>query len=286
MNSIFFPFTSLTQYDADCLLSFFETFSYLTTSSADELALSEPEWFQTLWKEKRAVEPVTLSQEELIPLRASIKSWKDWADTNYGKQTKSGYLQSIFRDSPYFTSDSDIVSIRTQIKSGLDMYSKDTNKNANNALHVKSAPVFLRLAAMADRENEAVDQQLSSIGRLEADVFAELKGGLDEKSFDSNILRVNTATQDRGELMTEQRVRAWFSFFLTKKYDFSDQSHQVFVTTSRAVIDFIISVSEKSKLMLDIDNFKVHKEKNSTANYELFQITEQQMAVILAGLKK
>lgn len=281
MKPLFFPFTSLTKYDADCLLSFFESFSYLSTSSDDELN-SEPDWFQTLLRKKRAVEPITISQDELTPLLKKIKEWSSWAQINYGKQTKHGYLREIFREQPYFTNDSNIFAIISQIEKGKNELQKSNQaehyqKNDDNSL------LFLRLAAMADRENEIVDQKLTSIKEREADIFAELKGSLDHNSIENN--RNLQLTADRGDLLTEQRICSWFKFFMSKKERFNASVPNIFVTTSRAVVDFLMSVSEKSKLMLDIDNFKVHKEKNSDADYELFQITENQLSAILAGLK-
>ncbi|MBF0235604.1 MAG: hypothetical protein HQK65_21590 [Desulfamplus sp.] len=343
MKPIFFPFTSLTEYDAKSILSFFETFSYLSTKSDDELTISEPEWFQTLWKQKKYVDPVTLTQEELNPILASIKSWTSWAEANYGKQTRSGYLQSIFRENPYFTSDTDIASIKSQIKKGISSTfrtdgsedgismskSLDSSKSSKSSKALKSskpldspgdinqylvhdksqevfnhALLFLRFAMMTDLENESIDQQLSSIDLLETNLFSELKGDMEnslpsaistkEPSFDKEFLSDDeqfmeseaiyevptekasmNSKEDRGTLMTEQRLRDWLTLFISKQSYFNDSVPNLFVTTSRAVIDFLLDVIEKSKLMLDIDNFKVHKEKKSShagAWSETFQI--------------
>lgn len=295
MKPIFFPFTSLTKYDVKSLLSFFDSFSYLSTQSADELSLSEPEWFKTLWKEDRSVEPVTLSQEELTPILSSVKSWRSWADANYGKKNQTGYLQAIFREKPYFTSDSDIFAIRSQIETGVDSIKDDLirkdgvkpdlNKSSER---LKRALLFLRLAMIRDLENDSINQQLSSISQLEANIFSELQGEIDSESLSDqdsllgkeDLLRMDELSgvndsqwmqignigkeEDRGSLMTEQRVRNWLTFFIAKQGCFNDCLPNLFVTTSRAVIDFLLFVSEKSKLMLDIDNFKVHKEKNSS----------------------
>lgn len=275
MKPIFFPFTSLTQYDAKSVLSFFDTFFYLSTQSDEELAQSEPEWFQTLWRETLSLEPVTLSSEELTPLLASIKSWRLWAEANYGKTSRSGYLKSIFRENPYFTSDTDIVAIRSQIERGVSSaVSKDIVAEEDSGHSLNRAMLFLRLAMMADRENEAIDQQLLSIDRLEAELFSELHGELDNDLIAETAPRSGgeepgqfsaTASDgaDRGEFMTEERVRSWLTLLVAKQSHFKDLSSVVFVTTSRAAIYFLLSVSKKSKLMLDIDNFKVHKEKNS-----------------------
>lgn len=282
MKPLFFPFTSLTKYDADSLLNYFETFSYLSTSSDEELVISEPDWFQNLWREKRLIEPITLSQDELTPLLKEIKEWRAWAEINYGKQTKKGYLREIFKVQPYLTSDSDIFAIRSQIEKGTNQIPK-SNQSDNYQKIDNNSLLFLRLAAMADLENEVVDEKLSSIKEREADIFAELKGALDYNK-DENSENPQLIA-DRGELMTEQRIRSWFNLFMSKKERFNGAAPNIFVTTSRAVVDFLISLSEKSKLMLDIDNFKVHKEKNSATDYELFQITEHQISAILAGLK-
>ncbi|MBF0230289.1 MAG: hypothetical protein HQK63_11995 [Desulfamplus sp.] len=314
MKPIFFPFTSLTQFDAEAIITYFDSFIYLSTSSVDELQTSESDWFNILWREKNVIEPITLTQEELQPLLSSVKSWRAWADANYGKQTKKGYLQSIFRENPYFTSDSDIFAIRSQIEKGL----KSNNQKKidqrgfigdNFKQNIDNALLFLRLAAIADKDNEDVDQKLSSIKELESNIFAELKGDIEDNYTTQNILEPNTHSldesqtlneqiltnqpliknkislmTDRGELMTEQRVRSWLSFFLSKKSIADELSSNSFITTSRAVADFIISISEKSKLMLDIDNLKMHKEKKSTLNSDcqLFQISGQIMEQIIA----
>ncbi|MBF0572391.1 MAG: hypothetical protein HQK69_01325 [Desulfamplus sp.] len=308
MKPIFFPFTSLTQFDAESIINYFDSFIYLSTSSVDELHTSESDWFNTLWKEKNVIEPITLTPEELQPLLNSVKSWRAWADSNYGKQTKKGYLQSIFRENPYFTSDSDIFAIRSQIEKGFtsnnqkkidqrDFIGDSFKKNIDNAL------LFLRLAAIADKENEDVDQKLASIEELESNIFAQLKGDIEDnyiiqdihevdgQTLNSEILnnqpliknRISLMT-DRGELMTEQRLRSWLSFFISKKSIFDELSSNSFITTSRAVADFIIYISDKSKLMLDIDTLKMHKEKRSTLNSDcqLFEISGDIMEQIIA----
>ncbi len=324
MKPLFFPFTSLTKYDADSLLNFFETFSYLSTSSEEELAVSEPEWFQTLWREKRAITPVSLSNEELTSLLGAVKSWRAWAEINYGKQTKPGYLKAIFRETPYFTSDSDIFAIRSQIERELSKVEKqiEPDKKAHKKCDYNNSLLFLRLAAISDLENELIDQRLSSIEELQTELFAELKGTLDERVQEDSLNK--TLISDRGEFMTEQRLISWFSLFISQKDHFVGSSPYCFVTTSRAIVDFIMSASQKSKLMLDIDNFKVHKEKNSSSpdnnsgawseiykiqwdndihnlakdflnkgkynmnitDDELFQFTGQTLTVMLVGLKK
>ncbi|MBF0376390.1 MAG: hypothetical protein HQK72_02800 [Desulfamplus sp.] len=319
MKPIFFPFTSLTQFDAESIINYFDSFIYLSTSSVDELHTSESDWFNILWKEKNFIEPITLTQEELQPLLSSVKSWRAWADANYGKQTKKGYLQSIFRENPYFTSDSDIFAIRSQIEKGLiSNNQRKIDQNNFNSTKVKenidNALLFLRLASIADKDNEDIDKKLLSIEELESNIFAELKGDIEDNYISQNILEPNTHSldesqtlneqiltnkiltnqpliknkipfmTDRGELMTEQRVCSWLSFFLSKKSIFGELSSNSFITTSRAVVDFIISISEKSKLMLDIDNLKMHKEKKSTLNddFQLFQLSGHIMEQIIA----
>ncbi|MBF0467470.1 MAG: hypothetical protein HQK61_01065 [Desulfamplus sp.] len=296
MKPVFFPFTSITEYDARSVLSFFETFSYLSTKSDDELMASEPEWFQRLWKKECCVEPVTLDKEELSVLLASVKSWRSWAEANHGTTTRSGYLQSIFRQTPFFTSDTDIVSIRSQISRGIRMAEKDNSlekfhtnpkdssikdssipvnqyplkenceSTGNCESPVNRALLFLRLAMMTDIENESIDHQLSSIERLEANLFAELKGDMESQTNNDEPDEISgiDSKEDRGSLMTEHRLRCWLDLFMAKQPHFNDSTPNLFVTTSRSVIDFLLSVIEKIKLMLDIDNFKVHKEKKSS----------------------
>ncbi|MBF0111569.1 MAG: hypothetical protein HQK74_02405 [Desulfamplus sp.] len=275
MNPIFFPFTSLSQYDAKSILNFFDKFSYLSTSSAKELELSEPDWFKHLWREKGAIEPITLMEDELNPILESVKSWRSWADANYGRQTKSGYLQSIFRQNPYFTSDSDIFSIRSQIEKG-GLLASESNSHLNRKDKKGGAKdnflLFLRLAAIADCENETIDQKLSSIDNLESNLFTELKGEKTQEAKESicdNFIDFNSLglhKTDRGEVMTKERIGSWINLFIEKKGYLGDTFPDIFVTTSRAAVDFLFSLIEKSNLMLDIDNFKVHKEKNSICN--------------------
>gem|GEM_PF-6756687 len=371
MKPIFFPFTSLTPYDVKSILAFFNTFSYLSTQSAEELETAGDKWFQSLWRESFNVEPVTLSQEELKPLLLSIKSWRAWAEVNYGKETRSGYLQSIFKDRSYFagdTGDTAVSSIRAQIEKGVDSVKEyktedvdsqvrfmnraldDSEAADRSSLNEQSqhalnrALLFLRLAMMADSENEAIDQKLASIERLEVSLFSALKGEMESTLMENSeplsvkdslindgavadqLTTGDSSKSDRGALMTEERLRSWLTLFMAKKTHFKSSPPPVFVTTSRAVIDFILSVSKKSKLMLDIDNFKVHKEKNSScagawsetfkvqwnkdfhraakaflsnedsltspglcmniADSELFQVAGQSLTVMLVGVKE
>ncbi len=292
----------------------FQQCIFLSTESEKEWTDSELTFREKLisWK-RNILFPLAFSKEELKPVLASLASYRDWAALHQGA---AGYLKTIARGTPYFTSDTDISSIRSQIEK------RTNNAHPDLSQAVASTPsesffrsiLFLRLAHLSDQEHEALDSQLLSIDRSENILFSKLKGmkntdiGLlepkesadaeksieSEKSVEPEKRRVRPDEsighyRDRGSLMTEQRMHAWSMLLMSKLEDCINQGQPVknliqqdeklihegkkyshddcrglneflWVTTSPAIVNFLISVSEKSKLMLDMDNFKVHKE--------------------------
>ncbi|MBF0201691.1 MAG: hypothetical protein HQK66_10335 [Desulfamplus sp.] len=109
--------------------------------------------------------------------------------------------------------------------------------------------------------------------------------------------------RDRGEFMTGQRMLSWTvsmdsimdSIMEPIKSDTNNedgtrgvqQSSRLTlpVTTSPAVVDFLDSVAEKSKLILDIETFKVHKEKYSSI-YEYRQTFSTAVGTVLEAALK
>ncbi|SLM33279.1 hypothetical protein MTBBW1_990008 [Desulfamplus magnetovallimortis] len=341
MRAIFFPFTFLNKNESALLSSLFQKSTFLSIQSEKEradscarsseshgesddfalsgikegdassncdISLNKQNPARTM--DRSVLTPVIFSDDEILPVIKSVASYREWAQLNQG--TGKGYLKSVLRESPYFTSDTDISSIRCQITKGIKGnaqggivpdFLSSTSGSSGSANSFSSAEsswpeqanqenddklfrslLFLRLAQISDQEQEEIDTKMLSLDNCERLLFTQLKGGdfqeqdddpfTGDEFFHGNLsFHDSTATpdhknydgyskgkgtySDRGRFMTEQRMIAWST---AMKSRFEPEGEYLFITSSPAVLDFIISVAEKSKLMLDINNFKVQKE--------------------------
>ncbi|MBI9088749.1 MAG: hypothetical protein JEZ12_06005 [Desulfobacterium sp.] len=245
MKPLFFPFTHVRQQDARALLTCFNRFCHLSVSSPKEVEARNPD-----------IDVVLPTPDELMPTLATVADYKQWAGVNQGRP---GQLKARVRETPYFTSDTGVATLKSRIEKGAGVdrsEARATVDPGDSGEAFLNALVFLRTAQESDADTEDVNIRLGAIARDEAALFSVLKEGasLLEQGGDSAI-----QDQDQGRVMTEQRILAWARFFHSKNDVLREWEPLVPVTTSQAVMDYFHSKAKKSIKVLDIENFKVHE---------------------------
>lgn len=254
MKPLFFPFTHVSEEDVAALLTCFNGFCCLGVSRLDELAFQDP-----------AIEVVLPTDKEIVSVLAMIEDYRQWARVNQGG---AGQLKARVPDSPYFTSDTDISSLKSTIERqagsgpGQDLEGGDKQRDA-----LLNALVFLRMAQESDGEIDQIDKKFSLISKSEASLFSALRGnGLPPAADVAPFDGYPVVKRDRGSTRTGKRIFAWACFFREKMAFSTDAEPLLPVTTSPAVMDYFLSMAKKSTKVLDIANFKVHERSCDQSN--------------------
>ena len=252
MKPLFFPFTHVSEEDAAALLTCFNGFCRLGVSRLDELASRDP-----------AVEVVLPSDKEIVSVLAMIEDYRQWARVNQGR---AGQLKARVPETPYFTSDTGISSLKSTIErqagARQDLDGGDKQRDA-----LLNALVFLRMAQEADGEIDQIDKKFSLISKSEARLFSALRGnGLPFATEVAPSDGYQVVDRDRGSTRTGKRIFSWACFFRERMALSTDAEPLLPVTTSPAVMDYFQSMAKKSTKVLDIGNFKVHERSCDQSN--------------------
>ena len=123
----------------------------------------------------------------------------------------------------------------------------------------KDPLLFLKLAEIWDRDNDAIRQELNALDAGNAALFAELKGEMPEAEPPHEASSPAGAGRDPGETMTGERISAWFA--VAEQAGITAQTHEspLLVTTSPAVMDYLETCADEVINGLDIESIKVHE---------------------------
>ncbi len=247
VQPIFFPFTHLQRSDIEALSLIFTSILFFPLSSKKEFEKS----FDSE-EDKKIFTPVYTEDKYFDQVKQKVNEYRSWGELN---KDNSGMLKTFLQDQPYLTDKNSTARIRSNIGKTHEK-SEDRQSNADSLFN---SLIFLRLAKIHDMEKEGIGNKLDTIGRNEQKLFSNLRGaGLSGKS-DNFIL--GSKKQDLGEYMTARRINTWAEFFNEKMSSMPFDNPLVFVTTSIAVFEYLLSVSKNKIKILDIDNLKVHEKK-------------------------
>ena len=226
------------------MYSFFNTF-YFMPIAAD---FNDDETLRSL-QENKKLSPVFTPEDELAMVQNKI---------NRGNENN---LKALLKDSPYFTSDTAITTIQSDIRKNVASENRTVVQEMN--LHQKL--LFLSFAKISDAQNEKIDRKLCELEKTNKDLFSTLRG------FDSNghdLVPDGTLTDhnDPGIYMTRERIVSWLSYFQEKVKVDSTKDNFIYVTTSEAVFDHLVSISQDVVNALDIKPIKVHENECENKN--------------------
>ena len=254
MKPLSFPFTYLRKKDAEILLTCFNGFSFLSTSSEEEFKAEAPDLHHDT-----SIEPVFMEQGgELKPVIETLKEYKKWALLNNGNIDS---LKTLFRKTPYFTSDTGVANIRSEIGRRTRDFSVSKNKADNGKdQNFLNALLFLRLAHENDAEKDAIDLKFHMVTEEEKKVFSDVKGELKDTLSDQTLVSHDS---DPGIFMTDKRLCAWANVLTEKIKYFNFKEPLVLATTSRGVAQYFDAVIEDGEntsgieKLLHVENYKV-----------------------------
>lgn len=234
----FFPFTHVTQAQKETLEAFFREVRVLTL---DPDTAPEPE--------TSGLVPFGLSGERAAALELKLAEYLSWARIHKGNEKN---LRHLLKKTPYFKSDTDLTSIRSQVVGG----GEQKNEADNCQDETLDPGLFLKLAQTHDRENEVIEDRLSALDQGREQLLAELKGEMEDEDGPAGVHGA-AARFDPGLVMPDRRMEAWAEL-AAEAGMFSDEA-PLLVTTSPGMLAWLTDNAEEVINGLDIDSIKVHE---------------------------
>ena len=244
---LFFPFTHITENQLNTILAFFPSFQYLPVS----VDFKHNQVLQELFEQGK-ITPFFSSPKELVTVELKFEQYLEWANIHKGNEVN---LKSLLKDNPYFTSDSDVKAIKSQVKG----VKGDKGESLPDESTLQQDLLFLKMAQLCDEQNERIDLQLKDLDKTRDKLISTLRG---LESPLSEIKDIKTDDyKDLGSMMTHERICAWSRCMAAKKGLKQDGDSPLFITTSEAVFDYLESNCKDVANTLDIDKIKVHENK-------------------------
>ena len=131
---LFFPFTHITQNDLDTILTFLSQLHCLSINRNFKKSKN----LQQLFDQGKII-PYFLSPETLAPVEQKAEQFFECARIHKGDELN---LKSLVKDNPYFTSDSDVTAIQSQIR----WNKKDGQDSLSDDLSLQKDLLFLKMA--------------------------------------------------------------------------------------------------------------------------------------------
>ncbi|CCK79495.1 hypothetical protein [Desulfobacula toluolica] len=245
---LFFPFTHITQNQLDTLLTFLPLFHHLPVSPD----FKQDQTLQNLFEQGK-ITPFFSSRNELEPVEQKFEQYLAWASIHKGNQVN---LKSLLRDTPYFTSDTHVTAIKSQIKGTQGGIVSAESVESDESVLQRDL-LFLKMAQLCDEQNERIDLELKNLDKTREKMVSALRG-LEEPPSEAQSCKTGDR-QDFGAVMTRERISAWSGCMAQKGGIKPDGNMPLFVTTSEAVFDHLESNCKDIVNTLDIDQIKVHE---------------------------
>jgi hypothetical protein len=267
LKTMFFPFAHISKNQLTSVTAFFQNVGLLPL--VPDFA-SDP--LGAALAEKGILHPLFSSAQELEGVEKQVQSYLDWAKLHRGNEKN---LKSLLKEEPYFMDATGLSSIQSQIKGGVKETGSDPKKEVQNPL------LLLKFAQLVDAQNEGIDDELRVLENSKNSLFSELTGEISGKKFEAPARTLeDPAYADPGGIMTQERVLSWFRYACEREI-FNQPGAPLLVTTSPAVLDFMVSRCEGVINALDIDSIKVHEndcEKKCSWQHNFFQFLKETIA--------
>ncbi len=241
---LFFPFTHITQNNLDTILTFLPQFHCLSISRN----FKKNRVLHQMTNQGKII-PHFLSPETLASVEQKAEQFFEWARIHKGDELN---LKSFLKDNPYFTSDSDVAAIKSQIRGN----KKDGQDSISNDLSLQEDLLFLKMAQLYDEQKEGIDLELKDLTQTSDDLVSTLRG-LEDFEEEINNTKPENYT-DSGTIMARERILAWFRCMNAMKLLEQEEAPPLFITTNREIFYYFESNCKDTINILDIDNIKVH----------------------------
>ncbi len=264
---VFFPFTHITRNQLNTVLAFFPSIKHLSVSKD-----YEQDKVLKQMSGQGKICPVFFSEDEIEPVEIKFEEYRSWIKIHKGNEHN---LKLLLSGNPYFTNDSDVTFIKSEIRGAKEPLPKESQ------LHQDL--LFLKMAQLCDEQNESIDLELENLDKTRDELFSNLKG-IDTSVGEIRMANTDTS-KDCGGIMTGERIQAWSRCMALRKSFSKKEKSPVFITTSEAVFDYLESMSQEVVNALDIDKIKVHENDCEKITEWQYQFCESLMNVIQQGDK-
>ncbi len=243
---IFFPFTRMR---ADQVRAMGLFFSGVKVLNVNPETLQDP--VISVAVESGRVRPVSVGADQISMIEAQVRSFRDWAAIHKGNEKN---LKALIRGDTYFRDETDVTAIQSGIRQGIF----PAPASGEDSKEVTDPLLVLRFAELLDLENEAIQSEQDALEQSNSALFAELKGEIDP----SDSIPEPGLRPDPGADRTGERIKAWCAAAGKAglfEEDHGSADYPILVTTSPAVLDYLMTNSDQVINELDIDSIKVHE---------------------------
>lgn len=253
ITPIFFPFTHMTRSQEDTVTALFGPVYYFPISDKSHRQPIRSD------HDRPSAVPIYGNPDLARRVLLSAGDFTDWARTNQGNEIN---LRAFFDTRPFLTSDTGVPALKAGILNPVKGNRPSRQDDgAETADPLFRAMLFLCLAQSRDAQKEAIRDRFSHLLRSHDSLFEQLTpengSGSGREPSDPSVPAEDD--EDPGSYMTARRVQAWFTFFLQDICTDFHPEHPVFITTSEAVFEYLISFGKNRTNALDIDSIKVHE---------------------------
>lgn len=242
----FFPFSHITQAQLTTLSAFFSNIGFfpLTSDFHSDPVLAS-------LTEKGILNPLFSSAKDLMEVEKQVQSYLDWAGLHKGNENN---LKSLVKEHPYYSAVTDLARVQSQIKGGTRkaLEPKEPEEPENPEINPL---LLLKFAQLLDIQNEEIEDKLQKVEQRKAFLFSQLKG----EDREENSAKAIPGFHDPGMVMTQERVNSWVRYADEKGIFKEEGLPPVLITTSPAVLDYLMSKTRDVINALDIDFIKVHE---------------------------
>lgn len=272
----FFPFTHITQHQLRQVSAFFLQVSYLPLHHENK----DLPHIRTA-VDAGQIKRIALPEHHLDTAKQKALQYTQWAKIHKGNERN---LKAILKDSAYFTSDTHVSSIKSQIRgTHVDEKAQISTSSPEKDL------LFLSMAQMCDEQNEQINLEFQAVEKNRENLFAALRGSEDppEDPMDEISQDFSFANTDAGLTMTGERIASWAGGMALAGALNEHPKNCFLVTTSPAVMDYLESNCTDVINALDIDHIKVHENNCAMKTRWQHQFCESLMpAVHGEGIRK
>ncbi len=279
---LFFPFTHISDNQLNAVLSVCNCFHYLPVTRD----FSENAALDACYKKGRIL-PHFSSLKQVEDIERISAQYLDWAAVHKGDETN---LKALLRDSPYFTRDTDVTAIKSQVlKTPKSAHVSDNGKSAGGAwAHAGSSNdsrpdkrlLFLKMAQLCDTQYDDIDKKLKMLDKNQDALLKDLLG---QDSHLPEPVDNPLPSVDFGGKMTAERISSWAGIMAARGELEKQGEISIFITTSQAVFDYLESNCENIVNPLDIKEIKVHENECKNQKEWQYRLNDSLMQAVQGG---
>lgn len=236
MTPIYFPHTYIPKSIMAALHTCFSLLTFYLPSRRG-IPPAMQEWEQNGWIELRS--PPQVEEESLS---SALREFRNWA-AMHGNQDRAGfdYIRSQMGRVPFFDGSS-VAQIQADIRGS------SSTREASSVSRFFSARVFLGIAQEMDIDAEALAHGMQRHDSLERKLYSELTGAI--AAFPPPTDHETTGMHAHLDHMFRERLMAWWVLSSSLSQSAGDDLSRIFVSSSRAVVDYLIDNSTGSVELL------------------------------------